>query len=789
MRTFKQPSATRLLLNAALAAALSLTPSCQTPRRQPQAKTQTNEPKPLPFTKFSVRQAPLADDAPLAITEDSQPTDAKTPAKGVAEPKDGILLQRIQVPDTRPELANRPQNPALLRAGLDEKVKLNLSLQAATVEHVAMAFADRQVLDFNYMVDPAVKGAISLNMNDVEMTRKEAWELLEHLLWLSGAYMSESNGFVHILPFEKMPKEQRLYVSHDKQPNVQAMFIDIRHRKSADVINFIKPFMTDGATATDIPDANTICIVETPANTEKLLELIRRLDSKGEGAWPVQCLLCREVDPETLVEELQKLLPIIGFPVAAANGPSGGAIKLTALPRLNAIVISASLEEVLQEVAKWARTLDRQDSEDKEGIYFYNVKFSTVEILSAALDAFFNTTTTVSPTSTSSSSRSSTSSSSSRRTSLSSRSSTSSTSNAATGTTASRTGTTTRNTASTTARSNTAKTGTAADGRLNKATLSVFETDVTVFTEDESNRLTIKTTPRAWNTIRAFLERQDLPPRQVAIRAIITEVTLSDSLNYGLSYLMQKHFHSTSGNVSGGFAGAGAIKGGDALIDMSQWSSAGLGLLFTNANNNPMVLIEAAAGKANTKILSEPQIIARSGATAELQVGESVPVATESTNYTNSDGNFSTNYEYLETGVIMTVTPFITAGNEVRLEIEQEVSSAIEQTNTTNSNVPPTIDKKKMKTELVVPDNTTILMGGMIKNRNAENFTGIPILMDLPYVGQLFRSNNLSNSRTELLILITVNVIDNKQPQEELIRKYKLSLETIEEQNGKNSTY
>ena len=252
---------------------------------------------------------------------------------------------------------------------------------------------------------------------------------------------------------------------------------------------------------------------------------------------------------------------------------------------------------------------------------------------------------------------------------------------------------------------------------------------------------------------------------------------------------MQKHFHSTSGNVSGGFAGAGAIKGGEALIDMSQWSSAGLGLLFTNANNNPMVLIEAAAGKANTKILSEPQIIARSGATAELQVGESVPVATESTNYTNSDGNFSTNYEYLETGVIMTVTPFITAGNEVRLEIEQEVSSAIEQSNTTNSNVPPTIDKKKMKTELVVPDNTTILMGGMIKNRNAENFTGIPILMDIPYLGQLFRSNNLSNSRTELLILITVNVIDNKQPQEELIRKYKLSLETIEEQNGKNASY
>lgn len=741
--------------------------------------------RPLPFTKFTLKkQVQLPDDSPLTMDGDTDDKDGK------AKEPDAILNERVRPRDERPALRNKPLNPSIGKGQADEKIKLTLNLQAATVEHIVMAFADKNVLDFNYLVDPAVKGAISLNMNDVEMSRKDAWELLEHLLWLSGAYMSESNNFVHVLPFEKMPKEQKLYVNHEKQPNVQAMFVDIKYRKSADVINFLKPFMTDGATATDIPDSNTIVIVETPGNVEKLLELIKRLDAKGEGAWPVKCFSCRDVDPETLAAELKTLLPVLGFPVAPENGPSGGAIKIAALPRLNAIVVSASMEDVLTEISKWIRTLDQENKDDKEGIYFYDVKSSTVEILSASLDAFFNTETTTSPSSRSSSSSStSTSTRSSTRTSSRNRNSNTSglsnTSNSRSGNTA--TNRNSRNTSSTSSSSryqfgnrNTGNNNTNATGNRN-ATLTVFETEVTVFTEEESNRLTIKTTPRAWKTIKAFLQRQDVAPRQVAIQAVITEISLTETTDYGISYSIEKIIRSGDDTLSGAFAGAGIIG-----ADTTAWTSGGLGILFKDAKSDPLAFVKAVAGEGNTKVLSEPQIVARSGATAELQVGQSIPVPTESTNYTNSSGNFSTNYEYVETGVIMSVTPFITAGNEVRLEIEQEVSSAGTQTNTA---VPPTIDKKTMSTELVVPDNTTILMGGMIRTTKNETRSGIPLLMDIPYLGRLFSSNYISDARTELLVLITVNVIDNKQPQEELLRKYKASLEAIEEHNNREPRY
>ena len=80
-------------------------------------------------------------------------------------------------------------------------------------------------------------------------------------------------------------------------------------------------------------------------------------------------------------------------------------------------------------------------------------------------------------------------------------------------------------------------------------------------------------------------------------------------------------------------------------------------------------------------------------------------------------------------------------------------------------------------------------MGGMIQTKNSESHVGIPLLKDIPYLGRLFSYNSREEKRIELLILLTVNVIDNKNPQEELIRRYKASLEEIEKANRDSNMY
>lgn len=743
----------------AVAVALSLfAAGCQTTEKA--AAPASGEKRPLPFQNLQTQKAELLDDSPLAVEAHQAVSEISGPERVMALPS------RTQTGASPGSSSEYPDNLIKGVTAPDTVLTVELLFDAATVDEVVAAFAAPELLNFSYLVDPAVKGAVTMTVKS-EMSARDAWATFEHILWLSGAYASQNPGFIHILPFERMPKERRIFADHEVQPNVEVHFAAIRNKKSADVLTNLKPFMTDGASVTDLADSNTLVIVEAPANMHKLKELIAMLDNKGEREWPVRCFLCREVDAEELATELQALLPVLGMPVAPTTGPSGGAIKITPLPRLRIVVVSAALDEVLEEVGTWVKTLDRSDTLDREEIFFYNVHHSTVENLSAALGAFFNTVTTTGPSSVSTTkSTSARASATSGSTSTGSQSSTSSqnTTRSTSGSSRSTRGGTTTSSSRNTDEANTL---------INK---TVFDTEVTVFTDEESNRLTIKTTPRTWSMIKVFLARQDVPPRQVAIQAIIAEITLNKSNEFGISYSFSKLVDGNQDTFAGALLGAGGIP-----ADLSNWTSNdGLGLLLRDKNNDPLALIKAVAGDENTRVLSEPQVIVRSGATAELQVGESISVPSESTSYSSSS-DFRTNYEYVETGVIMTVTPYITAGNDVRLEVQQEVSDAKDRGST--NTIPPDIVKKTMSTELVVPDNSTLMMGGMIKNKTNDVRYGIPLLMDIPWLGHLFSTNYQTVTRSELLVLITVNVIDNKNPQEELIRRYKASLEEIEKRD------
>ncbi|NMA19311.1 MAG: hypothetical protein GX927_01925 [Lentisphaerae bacterium] len=719
------------------------------------------EPRPLPFQQITSRKAEMMDETPLAVAAD---TDAENPSierkldmPARVSSKEGESFAASEYPDN------------LIKGVPDPETELEVGFvfNGDSIDVVTKTFASENMLNFSYLVDPAVKGAITMEIK-TKMTARETWATFEHILWLAGAYASKNPGFIHILPFDKMPKERRIFADHEIQPNVIVDFLYVRYKKSADIANLIKPFMTDGATVTDLVDSNTLIVVEAPANINKIRELVKRLDNKGERAWPVKCFPCKEVDAEELAAELQLLLPVVGLPVATGTGTSGGAIKVTALPRIGIIIVSAALEEVVDEVGNWIKSLDRSDLLDREEIYFYNVRHSTVEKLSASLDAFFNTVTSSSPTTASTTK------------------STSAKASATTGSDLSTGSTSQRNTSQT--RSTSSNRRTSQDkqsGEKNSLTTTVFDTEVIVYTDDESNRITLKTTPRTWNLIKLFLERQDVPPRQVAIQAIITEIKLDKSNEFGISYSLERAL--LNGTLAAGSFGADTVlkstapgsliggsgeAGGDTLNALT---STGLGLLFNNKAGDTLAFLKAYAGEGNTRVLSEPQLVVLSGSSGSMQAGESVPIASESTTYSDSSNNFRTNYEYKDVGVIMTVTPYITAGHDVRMVIEQEVSSVSRNADTTN----PTISKKTVSSELVVADNTTLLMGGMIQNTSTTGRYGIPFLMDIPYIGFIFGYNTTSNVRTELLILLTVNVLDTKNPQEELIRRYKASLEEI----------
>jgi general secretion pathway protein D len=146
--------------------------------------------------------------------------------------------------------------------------------------------------------------------------------------------------------------------------------------------------------------------------------------------------------------------------------------------------------------------------------------------------------------------------------------------------------------------------------------------------------------------------------------------------------------------------------------------------------------------------------------TATLQIGDQVPVATQSAQSVSAaNAPVLTTVQFRDTGVILNITPRVNSGGLVLLDIQQEVSDVAK---TTSSGIDsPTIQQRKISTSVAVQDGETIALGGLIKENENRGKSGIPILQDIPLLGMAFRTSNNTVRRTELIILITPRVVND----------------------------
>lgn len=695
----------------------------------------------LSMPKSEVPVAEVLDETPLVPHEIA-------PERAQGEEDESILPERKPAELSATGSGEYPDNLIKGVDDADAMVPVTLDLDAATVTEIVEAFA--VLLGFDYLVDPGVKGSVTMNVQ-TEITARETWELFEHILWLAGAYASRNPGFIHIMPFSKMPHERRLLVDHDPIANVQVAFFPIRNTKSSEILGLLNPFLTEGATATDIPRLNTILLVEAPPNMPKLEELIKRLDTKGQADWPVKTLRCHRVDVDIVREELEAILPVLGLPVTGKES-TGGEIKLVTIPRLQVLLASAALEDVLDEVERWVKVLDKEDLAEQEQIFFYNVKHSTAEHLNEILGVFFNASSTT----------------------ASRPSQTRSTSARAADPTTGTTRTTPTNRTGTASRTTTSQ-----QKKPEGEPETIFDTPVVVYADDQQNRLTIRTTQRAYAMVSALLERLDVPQRQVMIEAVIADIRLTEKTAYGFAYAAQ-HNERTKYNITN-LLGAPTLADGARNMGSLDFANGTLQLI----RGDKMEFLKAVADESNVKVISAPQIMAASDEEAKINIGTKVSIRTSEYGYGDTTTTTARGYyQYQETGTILSVTPHITAGNEVRLTISQEVSEVDPDTRDSESGAGPDIQNSNLDTTLIIPDGGTVMMGGLIKTKNTDAESGLPYLKDVPFLGALFRTNSTDVLRTELLVLITVRVIDRDSDVDLLAQRYQNALKEIREKLG-----
>jgi general secretion pathway protein D len=171
------------------------------------------------------------------------------------------------------------------------------------------------------------------------------------------------------------------------------------------------------------------------------------------------------------------------------------------------------------------------------------------------------------------------------------------------------------------------------------------------------------------------------------------------------------------------------------------------------------VVLNALSAITNVNVVSAPQLLVLNNQTAQLQVGQQVPVPVEQQQSTLVAGAPLVNtINYVNTGVILSVTPRANATGEVTLDIEQEVSDvATVNTGTLNA---PTLDERRIKSTVSVDSGESVALGGLISNSVTKTRSAIPLLGEIPVLGALFRNDDNTTLRTELLVLIEPRIIN-----------------------------
>ncbi|WP_373786020.1 type II secretion system protein GspD, partial [Delftia acidovorans] len=281
---------------------------------------------------------------------------------------------------------------------------------------------------------------------------------------------------------------------------------------------------------------------------------------------------------------------------------------------------------------------------------------------------------------------------------------------------------------------------------------------IRVMADELNNSVLVWGTGLEFERIQAALKRLDLPPTQVLIEASIIEVTLNDSLRYGLQWAFSDtHGSKTDKGVlsdeDGGVLGA-ALKGFSYTI--------------SNSSGNVRAVLNALSSKTSIKVVASPTLMVMDNHTASIMVGQQQPIQSGTT-INNTGQVITSSIQYKDTGVSLQVTPSVNSGNMVSMTVDQSVTDVGDKDLVTNQR---SFLQRQLSSRVAVRSGESIVMGGLIQESNTSGRGGIPVLHELPVVGNLFGSTTNEGRRTELLVIITPKVVrsdvDVKQVSEDL---------------------
>ena len=635
--------------------------------------------------------------------------------------------------EPRPPVVAAPP-PVTIRGG-----DIALNFPEADVRVVAQAVLG-DLLGMNYTIDPGVSGPVTV-VTARPIARASVIPFLEDSLAIGGFALVLDGGRARISQIAQSGGG----LAGPDTPGFGTELIELQFVNAEQMRALISPILPNVVSVSD-PVRNTLLLRGTSGQRASARELLQQFDVNWLRNMSFAMIVPKRTDARVIVPELEKL-------INAPDSPTRGLVRIIAMEKVNGILAISRQRQYLEDVNRWIEILDRQGQNNEPRLFVYKVQNSRSRDLARTLNRAFGRGSGNSEDATEQ------------------QQAAFADSGAADG--AAPAATPARPAlgggygygavaapppAAPASRSGIPEdSGARDDGDTSVTGPGGFQ----ITSDDTNNAILVYGTPRQYAVIEDALRKLDVPPMQVMIEAAITEVSLTDDLRYGLQW------NFIEGNENA------------VLTDSTTGTNLtrevpGFSFLFGNSGSLTGVL-NALEGKTKVNVVSAPKLLVINNQTASLQVGNQVPILTQNSTSTIGDSPVINAIEYRDTGVILKITPRVNGGGLVLLDITQEVSDVLSSRASGSSINSPTISTRKVSTSVAVQDGQVLALGGLIRNIQSRDKTGIPFLSQIPIIGGLFGRHVNATDKIELVILLKPRVIrtadDARAITEELRQK------------------
>ncbi len=691
---------------------------------------------------------PAAQSAPLSrstVRAGSGPTKlAASPLGELA-----LLPDALEADVEEPELfrgtgvmARRPTG-SRTEVGMIDDGDITLNFANAEIREVVDAVLG-QALGLSYIIDPRVQGEVTARTSR-PIPRRSVIPALENILALNGAALTLDNGVYKVVTLQQAATGLTSPVlstrASDSARGFAVHIIPVRYASVQAMSEVLRPFIGPGRVFRIDAARNLIVFAGTGPEARDLIEMVSVFDVDWMAGMSFALFPVQIADAKAVVADLETVF------LQNGQSPLAGLVRFVPIERLNSVLVISPQAAYLDQAETWIDRLDRGGEGAGRRIYVYHVQNGRAADLAEVLARIFETGESGGATPPAA--------------------------GLAPGLTPA-TLTSQQPIAPPAAEGLTAQTPAApvpGEGqRLSDTTGITAITssgNIRIIADERNNALVVLATAAEYRMIQATLKRLDLVPLQVLIEVTIAEVMLNDTLRYGLQWFFQKG----NNGLSFSTLADGAV------------ASAFPGFSYVFSPSDARFVLNALTEITDVRVISSPQLMVLDNQSARLQIGDQVPIATQSAvSVTDTGAPVVNSIEFRDTGVILAVTPRVNAGGLVTLEVLQEVSDVV--ATTTSELNSPTIQQRSIESTVAVQSGDTIALGGLIQDRDQESKSGLPLLSEIPILGNLFKTTNNAQRRTELLVLITPRVVRDRREAQDVtdeLRKRLTGIEPLEQ--------